>query len=218
LEVIDGVLQVKVDPAGGLVCGDAGLAAEFPTPPTVPGVSPDAFNGFELLGNGYFARCPTSIIATANMGYAGATFPVALSTAGAGLFSIVNFGGAISITNTTPWTVDGFLDCQVYGGTVSADPGFDGFAYISISTDGGAFNAATPPTNFRMDNGAAGVVNYEPSNMLERNRVIFTPGQTHTFEAKINIQVYAGTASWKDNAPSPPYFEFHGQFTQTDAC
>lgn len=204
------------DSSSGLACDGSGLRVVE---------SADAYNGLDVRANGVFARCPSSLVYhSAVLGYAGASFPVLMDAVGSAHdYSVVNFGGPFTVTNPLPWTVEGFWEFRAYGGWVSAINGFDGYAYLSSSIDGGAFNTAIPNTNFRMDNRGSGrTVVYEPSGMVEKNYIAFAPGQSYTFELRLTIHVTAGAASssWLDtaNGGSDPTFEFYLHCTQTGSC
>lgn len=201
------------DANSGLICDGTGLRVVS---------SPDDFNNLDIRGNGLWSKCPSSLVYTSpTLGYAGAAFPVGLNTGGLGEFSVVNFGGPFTVTNPFPWNMEGFWEFRAYGGWVRANNGFDGYAYVSSSIDGGAFGAAAPPTNFRMDNRGSGrTVDYEPSSLIDKNYIIFGANQSYTFELRTTIKCTAGTGNWLDSATggSNPLFEFYLLCSPTGLC
>ncbi len=197
-----------------------------------------ACNGIRLdadPGGGVWAPAGCTVAFGDLRGYDGATFPITLNTGGAALFGIESDGGAVSVHNPFDCEIKGLWDVQAYGGRVAANPGFDGYAYLVTSFDGGVtYFTAAPATFFRMDNRTSaggdpngGVVEYNINNLWERNYDAYAGLATHTYRAGVKIQVTAGTGTWYDtlvHSPGgsatlePPRFEFHWHFTPTGVC
>lgn len=213
---------------GGVTISGDGTAGSHLS--AVVPISTDNCNGIRCTASGLYAPCPDTVTSATLRGYTGAIFPVALNIGGgpAATFGVVNDGAVITATNNLCCNIEGFWDVQAFGGRVEANPGFNGYAYLLVSIDGGGFNEAVPVTRISMDNRASapgdpngGVVEYYLSNFEDKNLIdaaSFIPTQAHTFAAAIEIHVLAGTGTWFDGraiaGDEPPRFEFHWQFVQ----
>lgn len=156
LEVVDGILVPKLDPAGHITCSDAGLAV--PGGVTVPGVSPDSCNGFELRGNGYYAPCPDSIVGTTlvQVSPQGSGLPQAVGDGGSFSYLNDNSPTNIHICNTTCCTVSGLVFVKVGDVYFQASPTFVGSAHLEVNINNAGFGSIEPTAITTFTNNGTG--------------------------------------------------------------
>lgn len=210
LEVVDGVLEIKLDPAGHISCSDAGLAV--PAGVTVPGVSPDACNGFQLRGNGYYASCPEAV-SFAHLWDPGAITPFTMSTAGDATFRWPSDSAVID-NSAGCRNVAGRVSVRFGGLRVLAHDGFHAEAHLEVNINGGGFGAATPDTTLIIENHQGVDVNVALSGFLDENYLLVNNGTTQTYAGQLVVIVLAGTG----DVSGTPQCEINWVLPQVGAC
>lgn len=187
-------------------------------------VSGDVCNGISCRGNGLYAPCPDSYACIMNQGICGAFVPFAINTGGAGNFNLEAccadnpcsncVGSRWQVCNPSPCcTMEGFISVLVYGGAITGPSvGFDAEAHVEVQYGGGGWTISTPPTYFRMQNLSGNRSHFDIANMEERNYLLLAPSECIDFQARITINVFAGSATWA----AGPGFEYYVHTTQTN--
>jgi hypothetical protein len=198
LEVTDGVLEIKLDPAGGITCGDAGLAAASAASVPVTGVpvSLDACNGLTRHGDGLYAVC-SSYTAGSFLNGADPATPVAI----AGPNNTYAFTGPVwTITPAKCHDVVGPV--HIYAGGLYIDDLVDDFlvqSHLEVNKNAGGFAVVIPDTNKRYINngdGTAGDVDF--NNMAYMDLLTIPAGGSATYQVR-QIVTVQGAATGAGN-------------------
>lgn len=214
MEVVDGVLGPKLKTDGGLVCDGDGLHVVFPAGVVVPGVSPDACNGFALRGNGYYSPCPDAITGLAQATNTVDPVTMPLSVPG----SSNNYlwkSGIISITNTLCCEVSGTISIRAGGLYLAADDGFYGQANLDVNPNGTGMVPAFPDTTQVFENQSGGVLHTSFNNFVDENWLTIAAGATVTYQAAVNLFVSAAPGGTMTGTIG---FEFNWTCPQTGCC
>ena len=192
LTVVDGVLEIKLDPAGNITCGADGLAV--PGGVTVPGVSPDDCNGFELRGNGYYSPCPDSVSGVIqNDSVNNDLLPLAISTAGAGTYTFTT--GSNTIENPLCCEVSGIIAIRAGGLYLDAADGFYGTARLQVNPNGGGLIDASPDTTVVFENQQGVNIHTAFNGFVDENIIVIPALSSITYAAALVVHVNAGTGT-----------------------
>ena len=193
LEVVDGLLQVELDPAGGITCGAGGLVANFPAPPE--SVCPDAVTGLQQATN---TVDPV-------------TMPLAVSSGGG---TFVWKSGVITISNPLDCEVSGTISIRAGGLYLEANDGFYGQAQLLVNPDGGGLVPAYPDTMMVFENQSGGVLHSAFNNLVDENLLVVPGAGSVTYQAAVEIGMFAGTGTVSGTIG----FEFNWTLPQTGCC
>jgi hypothetical protein len=207
-EVVDGILQLQVDPAGGLECGVSGLKANFPA---APGASPDACNGFEVRGNGLYAPCPDAVVGV-HQWVGSEVNPLEVSSAGDGIFDWPS--SLATIANGLCCDVGGRISSRAGGIRLQMNDGFRAVCDLQVNINGGGWATAVPATTIYCENSQGVDINIGLNNLLDENYLVVAAGASATYEARIHLDVSAGTA----DAFGIPAVEINWVMPQTGCC
>lgn len=187
-EVVDGILQHKLDPAGHMTCGAAGLAVSIPG--ILDPISPDACNGISRRGNGLYSNCPDTITGAVNN--TDAIAPVTVSTGGAGTFDWPQ--DVVTVNNTLCCDVGGRISTRAGGIRLLTHTGFYCEANLDININGGGWGAAAPDTAIVFENQTGSDVHTALNGFLDENFLAISAGGSVTYQGRIHLHVLAGTA------------------------
>jgi len=211
-EVVDGVLEAKLDPAGHITCGDAGLAVTIPAQ-TDPNISADACNGIKHHTDGLYAPCPTSV-----------SGGVASGSAQQGVLPVTIIGAAdnewafesdlISIHNPYCCDVSGRISVQCGGLYIDMATGFRGYARVEVNIAGAGYLAAFPQTNKLVQNNGTGTFYDDLNNIRDDNYLVVGAGATVTYRATYVFHATTGDATLHGTAG----FEFVYHLSQVCNC
>jgi hypothetical protein len=207
-EVVDGVLQLQIDPAGGLTCGGAGLAV---SETTLDPISPDACNGIVRRGNGLYAPCPQAS-ANAHLWNPGAITPFTMSTGGDATFRWPS--DSATIANTACCNVGGRVSVRFGGLRVLAHNGFHAEAHLDVNINGGGFGAATPDTTLIIENHQGVDVNVALNGFLDENYLVVGGSTSQTYAGQLTVVVIAGTG----DVSGTPQCEINWVLPQVGCC
>lgn len=191
-EVVDGILQLQIDPAGGLTCGTDGLAADFPA--ILDPISPDACNGIARRGNGLYAPCPDAIAFVAQTA-PGPITPFDMTFVGPGAATFDFPSDVVTITNTTCCDVAGRISCRAGGVYVTTHNGFVSQGWLEINIAGAGYGAAFPDSVIVLDNpfGVDHLMHVGPFH--DENYLSLAAGASVTYQCRIHVTVDAGSAA-----------------------
>jgi hypothetical protein len=209
-EVIDGVLGPKLDPAGGITCGAAGLAISASS---LDPISPDACNGLARRGNGLYAPCPDAI-----SGGQGTGSPqqgdLPLVFAGASDDSYTFLSDVVSITNTTCCAVGGKISLRCGGAYLDCADDFYGSAHLEVNINGAGLGQCTPDTTMVFENRQGVNVHTAFNNMVDDNYLAIAAGATVTYQAAFVFFANTGSGTLSGTLG----FEFVWVLPQIGCC
>lgn len=191
-EVVDGVLQLQLDPAGGLTCGGAGLAATA-VPTTAVPISNDGCNGLKRHGDGLYVVCPDTVVGQHD------DAPVAYNDSVSGPNNLYNYESVTTatVTNTLCHPVSGQVTIRE-GGLYMQDlaAGFLTIAHIEVSVNGGGYVAATPFASRRyLNNDAANVADIDFDNMVWSDTITnLAAGASITYKPRVQVNIQGASA------------------------
>lgn len=188
---VSGVLEVELDPAGGITCGDDGLAVTS-VPAAGVALSDDACQAIELRADGLYANCAMSICNTAQHNSAqNALLPITITGATDDVYDFE--GDLVTINNDTCREVAGIITVQVGGLYVDTGAGgFFGTASLEVNINGAGYASATPDTGKRV-HGASLFGDF--NNLHESNYLSIAAGGSATYRARLHLVAWNGDAN-----------------------
>jgi fiber protein len=191
LEVVDGALGVKLDPAGGITCDADGLAVTFPASEAI---SPDDDNGLERRGNGLYAPCPSAVAGAVNQASINNdVLPLTIPTVAEATYDFS--GSTITITNPHPCLVAGRIGIRGGGLYLTASTAFYGQCRLMVDVDGAGFAAANPDTAMVFENTSGGNLRTAFNTFVDDNLLTIAPGDSVTYNARLSVLVHNNGAN-----------------------
>jgi hypothetical protein len=210
-EVIDGILEHKLDPAGNITCGAAGLAVAIPA--VLDPISPDACNGVERRGNGLYVPCPDAVTGIIqNDSVNNDLLPLAVS----GVNNTYTFssGGGNTIANPLCCDVSGIIAIRAGGLYLEAADGFYGSCKLQINPNGVGLVDCSPDTTMVFENQSGSTVHTSFNNFVDENWISIPAGGSITYAAALVVFVNTGAGTLSGNIK----FEYVLTLPQTECC
>lgn len=206
--IVDGALSAEISalPGNVLTCEDDGLYV-----PAVGGVaiSSDACNAIDSHADGLWAPCQRGVAGRdQHDSPQNADLPVSAGTGPGYDFESVE----VTISNPTCRDVEGTLIIRSGGLFVNNLSSFVSVGAIDTKVDGGAWGSSTPNTEkYVQGNGA---ITWDYNNLTEVNYIAVAAGASHTYQARIHVNVIGGTGDLFGTVG----FEFNWTLVPTAAC
>lgn len=212
-----GLLEVQLDPAGGITCGPAGLAASAVPVASIP-VSPDACNGITKRGNGLYSPCPKSIVGSIiQTSPQGSGLPQTMIAPGTFNYLNDNTTNSIHICNTTCCEVQGFVEVTVGDTYLDEAEGFFGSSRIQVNIDASGLVDTEPSTERVYQNNGTGTLREDANNMGTALQLNIAVGACHDYQWRLQFTATAGTATLK-TLTAGPKFQTRWMLSQTGCC
>jgi hypothetical protein len=194
MEVVDGILGPKLDPAGGLECGEAGLKANFPA---AVGESPDACNGLEIRGNGLYAPCPDAVTGIVSNDSVNNDLidGAGLAIAAPGGPYMFGAGAANTLANPLCCDVSGIIAIRAGGLYLDAADGFYGKCHLEIDANGTGWVPAVPDTTIVFENQSGSNLHTAFNNLVDENHIVIPASGSITYTARVVVTVIAGSGT-----------------------
>jgi hypothetical protein len=194
LDVVDGVLLPKLKADGGIVCDGDGLHVVFPAGVVVPGVSPDACNGFVLRGNGYYSPCPDAVTGIIqNDSINNDLLPLAI-TAGGGPYTFTS-GTANTLSNPLCCDVSGIIAIRAGGLFLDAANTFYGSCHMQVNPNGAGLVNASPDTTKVFENKSGSNLHTDFNGFVDENHIVIPAGGSITYAAALVVDCVAGSGT-----------------------
>ena len=213
-----GLLEVQLDPAGGITCGPSGLAA---TAVSFPGISPNDCNAITNPGNGLYVACQDGVAASSAVQVSPQGSGLPQTTADSGSYGYLNDNStsSIHICNPTCCTVSGIVFVAVGDIYVDAHPGFIGGGKLQANINAGGFGDIEPLTRqtITADSGNAQHMFFD----FNQNASLFlslapTACVDYQFNFLVSVNTAAGSILRTDS--TGPKFVTRWVLTHTDCC
>ena len=220
-----GLLEVQLDPAGGITCGASGLAITGAPIASIP-VSPDDCNALVKHGNGLYVPCSDGVAGSTAVQASpqGSGLPQALTNGGN--YGYLNAASDIDICNTTCCTISGIVFVAVGDIYFDAKPGFVGGGRLQVDINSAGFADVEPSTRQSFQNHYA--VNVANNTFLDINQnasFFISLGPTACAHYRFNLQ-FSITTTGSDGVTGSflrtdnggPLFVTRWILTHTDCC
>lgn len=206
-----GLLEVQLDPAGGITCSGSGLAV---TGASSAAISPDACNGITLHAGKLYAPCDASIVGFHDDSLGGINDAIA----GANNNYTYEAADTVTITNNLCRSVKGFVYISC-GGLYTDDfaAGFLTIAHLEISINGGGYAPVFPLASRRYSNNGTGVATTDFDNMSTMELITLAPSATITYRARMQVNVQ-GAAAPAGHIVGVRGFRTRWELVQIGAC